>query len=98
MAKDAILQVRIDSSLKKQAEDLYRKMGISLSEAVRMFVAQSVEEGQMPFHPHGTTQRGSCKAYGALRLYNNPGLRSDERDAWIRSLAEKETLRRGGAR
>jgi antitoxin component of RelBE/YafQ-DinJ toxin-antitoxin module len=32
MAKDAILQVRIDSSLKKQAEDLYRKMGISLSE------------------------------------------------------------------
>lgn len=72
MPKDSILQIRIDGDLKKQAEDLYSQMGISLSEAVRMFIAQSVQEGQMPFHPHTTVQRGSCKAYGALRLYSKP--------------------------
>ncbi|MBS5450635.1 MAG: type II toxin-antitoxin system RelB/DinJ family antitoxin [Coriobacteriia bacterium] len=95
MAKDAILQVRIDADLKKQAEDLYKSMGISLSEAVRMFVAQSIVENQMPFRPRSTMKRSSCKAYGALRLYMNPGLRGQERDAWVRSLSAKEAKRYG---
>ncbi len=78
MAKDAILQVRIDAELKKNAEDLFRDMGISLSEAVRMFVAQSVQENQLPFRPHSTTRRTPCKAFGVLSLYRNPSARARE--------------------
>ncbi len=49
MAKEAILQVRMDSELKEQAELLYKQLGTSFAEAVRIFARQSVEEKAMPF-------------------------------------------------
>ena len=49
MAKEATLQVRMDAELKEQAEVLYREMGTSLAEAVRIFTKQSVLENGMPF-------------------------------------------------
>ena len=52
MAKEATLQVRMDSELKEQAESLYRQLGTSFAEAVRIFARQSVEEKGMPFVMH----------------------------------------------
>ncbi|MBR2207738.1 MAG: type II toxin-antitoxin system RelB/DinJ family antitoxin [Synergistaceae bacterium] len=49
MSEEAVMQVRIDADLKMQAENLYRKMGISFAEAVRLFAKQSVIENAMPF-------------------------------------------------
>ena len=49
MPKEATMQVRMDADLKKQAEALYRKMGTSFAEAVRIFAKQSVKENAMPF-------------------------------------------------
>ena len=49
MANNAVLQVRMDADLKRDAENLYRRMGTSLAEAVRIFARQSVEENAMPF-------------------------------------------------
>lgn len=49
MAKEATLQVRMDSELKEQAEQLYKNLGTSFSEAVRIFARQSVLENGMPF-------------------------------------------------
>lgn len=49
MAKEATLQVRMDSELKEQAELLYKQLGTSFAEAVRIFAKQSVEEKAMPF-------------------------------------------------
>lgn len=49
MAKEATLQVRMDSELKEQAELLYKQLGTSFAEAVRIFARQSVEEKGMPF-------------------------------------------------
>ena len=51
MAMDATLQIRIDSAVKEQVEALYRSMGTSFAEAVRMFAQQSLQEGGMPFRP-----------------------------------------------
>ncbi len=55
MAKEAILQVRMDSELKEQAELLYKQLGTSFAEAVRIFAKQSVEEKAMPFTMHLTS-------------------------------------------
>lgn len=52
MAKEATLQVRMDADLKEQAEQLYRNMGTSFAEAVRIFARQSVQENAMPFIIH----------------------------------------------
>ena len=51
MAMDATCQIRMDSDLKTQVEELYRSLGTSFAEAVRMFARQSVQEGGMPFRP-----------------------------------------------
>mgnify|MGYP002510221286 CR=1 FL=1 len=52
MAKEATLQVRMDSELKEQVELLYKQMGTSFAEAVRIFARQSVEDRAMPFTMH----------------------------------------------
>lgn len=52
MAKEATLQVRMDSELKEQVELLYKQLGTSFAEAVRIFARQSLEEKAMPFRIH----------------------------------------------
>ena len=47
----ALLQVRIDEDLKKQATAIYNEIGIDLSTAIRMFLKKSVQEGGLPFDP-----------------------------------------------
>lgn len=51
MAMDSTLQVRMNSELKAQVEELYRNLGTSFAEAVRIFAQQSLREGGMPFRP-----------------------------------------------
>ena len=51
MAMDATLQIRMNSDLKAEVEELYRNLGTSFAEAVRIFAQQSLREGVMPFRP-----------------------------------------------
>lgn len=50
--KESILEVKMDSELKDQAERLYEQMGTTFAEAVRIFAKQSVMEKAMPFTMH----------------------------------------------
>lgn len=51
MAMESTFQVRMDSELKAQVEALYRDLGTSFAEAVRIFAQQSLRDGGMPFRP-----------------------------------------------
>lgn len=51
MAMDATVQIRMNGELKTQVEELYRSLGTSFAEAVRMFAQQSLREGGLPFRP-----------------------------------------------
>ena len=51
MAMDATLQVRMDGQIKNSVEELYRSLGTSFAEAVRIFAQQSLLEGGVPFRP-----------------------------------------------
>ena len=51
MSMDATVQVRMNGELKAQVEELYRSLGTSFAEAVRIFAQQSIREGGMPFRP-----------------------------------------------
>lgn len=46
----------MDADLKEQTEELYRKLGTSLAEAVRIFARQSVWEKAMPLVVHFAEQ------------------------------------------
>lgn len=49
---DATIQVRINSNLKEQVEDIFSRMGLKTSEAIRMFLQQTINDEALPFHPH----------------------------------------------
>ncbi|GHT88585.1 DNA-damage-inducible protein J [Spirochaetia bacterium] len=49
MTKTALLNIRIDPQTKKGAERLYSTLGITLSDAVNIFLRQSLLEGGLPF-------------------------------------------------
>jgi len=49
MEKSEILTLKIDSSLKEQAEVLFSRLGLTLEEAVTLFLEASVQHGGLPF-------------------------------------------------
>lgn len=69
------IQVRMDEELKEKAEKLYKALGTSFSEAVRMFATKSVEEQAIPFSVRKIKQH---KAKGALKKYSNSSIRKNE--------------------
>lgn len=44
-----LLQIRIDDNLKKEASEVFEKMGLDLSTAIRIFLKKSVLENGLPF-------------------------------------------------
>ncbi len=90
MKTDAVLQVRIDSQLKKEVESLYERLGISIADAVRMFVVQSLEMQGLPFDvKSGLTAHRTLHAYGIANKYANPSLISLEKEAWRKAMVKK---------
>ena len=45
----AQISFRMDDDLKVSAEETFRSMGMTLSTAINIFVAQTVRSGQFPF-------------------------------------------------
>ncbi|MDR3121238.1 MAG: type II toxin-antitoxin system RelB/DinJ family antitoxin [Clostridiales bacterium] len=48
MAANTTYNIRIDSQIRKEADALYRAMGMTLSQAVNLFLTQSVVQGRLP--------------------------------------------------
>lgn len=52
MAESAInMSFRVDKDLKKEADELFKKLGMNTSVAINMFLKQSVREQGIPFVP-----------------------------------------------
>ena len=49
MATTAMVHVRVDEQIKAQATETLAAMGLSVSDAVRVFLMRVVAEQQMPF-------------------------------------------------
>lgn len=86
MAMDATVQIRMDKELKEQVEALYKSMGTTFAEAVRIFATQSLIEQGMPFQMNKRPQ-----AYGIAASYANPALTDLEKDAFARAMDEKHS-------
>lgn len=51
----ASLQIRLDDDLKEKAQAVAADMGLELSSAIRVFLAQMVKENGLPFRPANDT-------------------------------------------
>ena len=90
MKADAVLQVRIDGNLKRAAEELYARLGISIADAVRMFVVQSIEQQGLPFEVKTQTPGNrTLHAYGIADKYADPSRIPGEKDAWAQAVVRK---------
>ncbi|MCI8828577.1 MAG: type II toxin-antitoxin system RelB/DinJ family antitoxin [Ruminiclostridium sp.] len=49
MAKTANINVRIDPETKTSAEELFSSFGITISDAINIFLRKSIMEGGLPF-------------------------------------------------
>lgn len=47
--KTATLNMRVDPSVKEEAERVYAQFGMSLTDAVNVFLHKSIMEGGLPF-------------------------------------------------
>lgn len=95
MTRDSVIHVRIDADQKEEVEKIFKNLGMSLSEAFRVFITEAIKQQGLPFRPTYTGGKGTMKAKGILEAYGNESEREAEREAWIRSLGEKhETFNR----
>ena len=49
MTADTVVRARIDGRVKQQAEDVLDKMGLSVSDAIRMLMTRIAQEKALPF-------------------------------------------------
>jgi len=49
MAKTAVINVRTEPDIKANAESIYNSMGVSLSDAINMFLYKSISFNGLPF-------------------------------------------------
>ena len=48
---DTVRQIRLPSSLANAADEVFENLNITFSEAVRMFLSETVAKGKLPFRP-----------------------------------------------
>ena len=63
------MSFRVDKELKKQADELFKNLGMNTSVAINMFLTQSVREQSIPFVPSMETP--SSKLLKALEEAEN---------------------------
>lgn len=49
MAKSASISMRVDPQIKAEAEAIYGSLGMTLTEAINIFLHKSILEGGLPF-------------------------------------------------
>lgn len=49
MAQNALIQVRVDDSLKKDADALFSDLGLDTPTAIRIFLKQAIKRNGLPF-------------------------------------------------
>ena len=58
MSKTTTLTIRIDPTIKRKVEKLYSVFGLNLSDAINMFIHQSLRVGGLPFELKDPFYRG----------------------------------------
>lgn len=51
MAQNVLVQSKVKPELKAKAENVFNALGMSIGDAIRIFLQQSVNVGGLPFQP-----------------------------------------------
>ena len=90
---------RLDETLKKQAELIYDSMGLNMSTALQIFVAQTVAKGSIPFTIEAD-ENAKYKAYVLRELAEskkeamNPDSELEDHDDFMREWESRRRARK----
>ena len=82
--KTATFQMRINPDIKQQVEEIYARQGLSFTDAVNIFIQQSLNMGGLPFLASSENEEYmKAKAMRRLMAEVQKGWDSAERDGWV---------------
>ena len=82
---NSTVQARVTSALKSDADYIFASMGLSISDAIRIFLQQSVNVGGLPFQPRAKyPNRATEEAMQELK--DNGGKRFNSSDELFAEL------------
>ena len=84
--KSTVMQFRMDAGLKQDAEELFRELGTSFAEALRIFARQCVLTRSMPI---AIAMPRHESASGAFAQYADPDKRKLEGNAFAKAMEAK---------
>lgn len=88
--KSSTFQMRINPEVKKEAENVFSTYGLTLTDAVNIFLQQSIHEGGLPFLLSPENQEyQKTKAVRRLLAEVQKGWDSAEKTGWM-SLEDVE--------
>ena len=92
--KTATFQMRINPDIKQQVEEIYARQGLSFTDAVNIFIQQSLNMGGLPFLVSSENEEYmKAKAMRRLMAEVQKGWDSAERDGWV---SEEDAYRQLG--
>lgn len=75
MGKTSIVNIRIDPELKSELQEIYAHYGITLTEAINIFLHQSRNVGGLPFELRRTPTKETLEAIREVEeMKKNPSL------------------------
>ena len=83
MRADAIVRARIPAEMKDRAVDTLNRMGLSISDVIRLTLLRIAEEGRLPFDieiPNKTTRRA------IMELEEGKGIHAESVEAMFEDL------------
>jgi DNA-damage-inducible protein J len=93
MAKGTSMYIQIDPQVKADVEAIYSRYGMSIADAINIFLHQSRNIGGLPFDLRASGQTENARTAdsmkGFLKSYADSALIPEEKGAWERAVAEK---------
>jgi DNA-damage-inducible protein J len=87
------MYIRVDPRIKSEVEAIYSRYGMSVTDAINIFLHQSINIGGLPFDlrptKSETTSATAKSVKGILKDYADPSLAGQEKSAWEKAAAEK---------
>ena len=90
MTNEVTVEIKLDADLKEAAEKLYKRIDLTLEEAIPLLVKYNVEQDTKPFAiPEEKDDTEHTELFGALAKYANPAMIPFEDGAWERAVVKK---------
>jgi DNA-damage-inducible protein J len=74
--RNAVVRARVEEDLKNKASKVFKTVGLSTSDAIHLFLRQTVLTQALPFPvsvPNATTKRAMQEVRDRKKIYPEPG-------------------------